>query len=216
MPPGSAAWGARHERAPRVRRSVPHRAHPPPPTGCAIGFSSSVPPQRWRRFRAAAAGPGVIPWQRDLDRLEEDFLLSLLAPADGLAAISPAGARILARRLRDAVARQQQRVLARAATADRSCPFDLQRLLPVPPAILRLGPDDPAARAWLWAHWGTTRALRQIRELPTQADRRRRQMDQLRVEFWAADWSPWRALTTLRHRWPDLQLALQPDYRTDG
>ena len=29
-------------------------------------------------------------------------------------------------------------------------------------ALLRLGPDDPAALAWLWTHWGTTQALRHV------------------------------------------------------
>ncbi|MFC7694315.1 hypothetical protein ACFQY5_37035 [Paeniroseomonas aquatica] len=95
-----------------------------------------------RRFQAAARGSGIIPWQRDLDRLEEDWFLPMAAPADGVRAISLAGARILARRLRDSVALQQQRALLRATT-DQSCPFDLHRLLPVPPAILRLGPEDP-------------------------------------------------------------------------
>lgn len=163
------------------------------------------------RFRDAAAGPGIIPWQLDLDRLEEDWFLPMAAPADGARAISLAGARILARRLREAVALNQQRALTRAAT-DRRCPLDLHRLVPVPAAILRLGPDDPQSRAWLWAHWGTTRALRHVREIPGQADGRRRQTGQMAVEFWSADWSPWRALAALRRAWPGLTLTLRPDY----
>ena len=121
-------------------------------------------------------GPVLIPqlpWQRDLDRMEEDWFLPMAAPADGVCAISLAGARILARRLRDSVALQQQWALLRAVT-DQRCPFDLHRLLPVPPAILRLGPEDPQSQAWLWRHWGTTRALRHIRLLPSPADRRNR------------------------------------------
>ena len=167
------------------------------------------------RFRAAAAGPGIIPWQRDLDQLEEDWFLPIVAPADGVPAISLAGAKILARRLREAVAANQQRALARMAT-DRSCPFDLQRLRPVPLAILRLGPEDPRSQAWLWTQWGTTRALRQVRELPGQADGRRRQTSQVVIEFWSADWSPWPALVALRQAWPGLSFALRPDYRDAG
>ncbi|UFN51614.1 hypothetical protein LPC08_25485 (plasmid) [Roseomonas sp. OT10] len=163
------------------------------------------------RFAAAAAGPGVIPWVLDLDRMEEDWFLTLASPPEGERAISLAGARILARRLREAAAANHQRALARMVS-DRRCPFDLQRLLPVPPAILRLGPEDPASRAWLWAQWGTTRALRHVRLLPTELDGRRKRMGELRVEFWSADWSPWQALRRLRRGWPELTLALRPHY----
>lgn len=165
-------------------------------------------------FTAAAAGPGLIPWVLDLDRMEEDWFLALAAPPEGERAISLQGARILARRLRDAAHANHQRALARLDT-DRRCPFDLQRLLPVPPAILRLGPEDPGSRAWLWAHWGTTRALRHVRALPTKLDGRRKRMAELRVEFWSADWSPWQALRRLRRDWPDLTLDLRPHYGDD-
>ena len=130
-------------------------------------------------------------------------------------AISLQGARILARRLRDATLAIQQRQLARMLS-DRSCPFDLHRLLPVPDQVLRLGPDDPASQAWLWAHWGATRALRRVRELPSELDGRRRQAGQLRVELWSADWSPWQALLRLRRAWPDLRFGLRPEYGDDG
>ena len=43
-----------------------------------------------------------------------------------------------------------------------ACPFDLHALLPVPAAILQLGPTDPDALAWLAAHWGVTDRLRQV------------------------------------------------------
>ena len=39
-------------------------------------------------------------------------------------------------------------------------------LLPVPAAILELGPNDPAALAWLMQHWGTTDRLRQVVRRP--------------------------------------------------
>ncbi len=166
------------------------------------------------RFRDAAAGSGVVPWTLDLDRIEEDWFLPMAAPVDGARAISVAGARILARRLRDAEAANHARALVRVQT-DRSCPFDLHRLLPVPDPVLRLDPSDPIAQAWLWTHWGT-RALRHVRALPSQGDRRRGGTGQMRVSFWSADWSPWPALVRLRQAWPDLRLDLQPDYAADG
>ena len=174
------------------------------------GATAAVAP-----FETTAQGPGLIPWQLDLDRLEEDWFLPMAAPGDGVRAISLPGARILARRLRDAVAARHQQALLRADT-DRRCPFDLHRLLPVPPAILRLGPEDPRSQAWLWQHWGTTRALRHVRRIPSPADRRNRQTSQWRVEFWSADWSPWPALVALRRAWPRLTLSLQPQYRDAG
>ena len=163
-------------------------------------------------FREAAAGPGVIPWQLDLDRLEEDWFLPMAGPADGVRAISLPGARILARRLRDATAARHARALERLASGERSCPLDLHRLRPVPPAILQLGPDDPASHLWLWMHWGTTRALRHVRALPARLDGRRKHTDVLAVEFWSADWSPWRVVARLRRDWPKLSLELVPDY----
>ncbi|MHB0669001.1 hypothetical protein [Roseomonas mucosa] len=172
------------------------------------------PTRETGQFRAAAAGAGVIPWVLDLDGLEEDWFLSLATPAEGERAISLQGARILARRLRDAAAANHQRAMARIGT-DRRCPFDLQRLLPVPPGILRLGPNDPDSRTWLWTHWGTTRPLRHVRELQPTLDGRKRRMAELRVEFWSADWSPWQALRRLCRNWPALSFGLQPDY-ADG
>ena len=153
----------------------------------------------------SCAGAGVIPWTRDRDRLEEDFFLAMAAPVDGDApvegarAISVPGTRILARRLSDAV--DHQRALTRRLT-DHSCPLDLHRRRPVPEPILRLGPDEPAAQAWLRSHRGTPRPLRHVRALPAQGDRR--QTSQMRVEFWSADWSPWQALRRLRQAWPML------------
>jgi hypothetical protein len=32
------------------------------------------------------------------------------------------------------------------------------------------------------------------------------------IGFWAADWTPWRALLALRARWPGLRLEMMPRY----
>jgi hypothetical protein len=171
----------------------------------------SGPAERVALFQVAAAGPGVIPWTLDLAGLEEDFLLPMAAPQDGVRAISLTGAKLLARRLRDAVALNHQRALARVST-DRRCPFDLHRLLPVPAAILTLGPEEDVSRDWLRTHWGVARPLRHVEALPTTLDGRRKRMGQFQVGFWSADWSPWAAIARLRRAWPDLSLELQPDY----
>jgi hypothetical protein len=43
----------------------------------------------------------------------------------------------------------------------QDCPFDLHALLPVPDAILGLGPTHPEALVWLASHWGVTDRLRE-------------------------------------------------------
>ena len=98
-------------------------------------------------FRRAAAGAGIIPWQIDLDRLEEDVFHLLAAPPPSQPrTLSVAGARVLAGQLRDAVGRRHERAVARVGLS-QACPFDLHALVPVPDHVLRLGPDDPVALA---------------------------------------------------------------------
>ena len=58
-----------------------------------------------------------------------------------------------------ATARDHRRV-----GVSQACPFDLHALVPVHDHVLRLGPDDPTALAWLWEHWGTTQSLRHVAE----------------------------------------------------
>ncbi|MFC7739057.1 hypothetical protein ACFQX4_25480, partial [Roseomonas sp. GCM10028921] len=101
--------------------------------------------------------------------------------------------------------------LARMGT-DKSCSFDLHRLLPVPPGILALGPEEGASKDWLRTHWGVTRPLRHVELLPSTLDGRRKRMGQLRLGFWSADWSPWQAVARLRRAWPELSLELRPRY----
>ncbi|MFC7736846.1 hypothetical protein ACFQX4_13510 [Roseomonas sp. GCM10028921] len=137
----------------------------------------------------------------DLAALEEEFLLPMAGPQDGVRAISLSGAKVLARRLRDAAAANHQAALARMGT-DKSCSFDLHRLLPVPPGILALGPEEGASKRWLRTHWGVTRPLRHVEVLPSTLDGRKRGMGQLRLGFWSADWSPWQAVARLRRTWP--------------
>ena len=168
-------------------------------------------------FQAAAAGAGIIPWQLDPARIAEDVFLRLVAPPPPQQrSLSLAGARILAGQLRDAAARRHDLALARVGHS-RACPFDLHALLPVPENILRRGPDDPAALAWLWEHWGTTDALRHVTAEPAAGrgppppDRRVR-AGRWHITFWSADWSPWRALAAIGEGFPGLRFDLRPSY----
>lgn len=163
-------------------------------------------------FRTAAAGANIVPWELDLAAGEEDwFLLAVRTAPRGL---SVAGARTLAAQLRTAVDARHGALCAWVGR-NRACPLDLHAVVPVPPAILRRGPDDPASDAWLWAHWGTTEPLRHVREIPPRPGRRRG-LARFRVEFYAADWTPWRALLAMRVRWPALRFEVWPDYASGG
>jgi hypothetical protein len=88
-------------------------------------------------------------------------------------------------------------VLARWHEAG-GCPLDLHRLVPIPGAILQLGDDAPAARQWLWGHWGTTQKLRQVRVLEENGDRRLRHSARVSYAFLSADWTPWQAILRLQ------------------
>jgi hypothetical protein len=161
------------------------------------------------RFRAAASGPGFIPWVADYDRLEEDWVHTMLTPPPAERGISVEGARILARQVREKVELLGIRA-SEAASLDRSCPFDLHALVPIPVPLLRLGPDDPAALTWLWENWGTTWALRGVAEMsmsrgaPVPAGH-----DCVCYRFWSADWAPWSALASIRLRWPSINFQIE-------
>jgi hypothetical protein len=140
--------------------------------------------------------------------MEEDFFQRLMAPGAGqVRTLSLDGARLLAAELRDAVARRHALAVARVGRSS-ACPFDLHALVPVPADVLRLGPDHPDAMAWLWTHWGTTQALRHV--VSRQSPGVSRQA--FAISFWAADWTPWRALAIVRAAWPALQIDVRPIY----
>jgi len=107
-------------------------------------------------------------------------------------------------------------VLARAGRS-RACPFDLHQLVPVPEAVLRLGPDHPDAVRWLWEHWGTAEVLRGVQEDRYATLGRhpvpRQDPGALHLSFWSADWTPWRALAAIAKAWPALHFDTQPNYQ---
>ncbi len=164
-------------------------------------------------FRAAASGAGTIPWRLDGDSLEEDWFHLLVNPAHR--ALSLAGARVLAGQLREAVEHRHAVAVARVGHC-RACPLDLHTLVPVPVAVLLLGPDHPDALAWFWQHWGTTQALRHVAPdtAPTRAPAPKLAVgeDRLQLNFWSADWTPWQAFEQIRADWPSLHFDLQPHY----
>ena len=163
------------------------------------------------RFRQAAAGAGIIPWHLDFDRMEEDYFHLLVAAEQR--SLSIAGTRIFARQLREAVARRHNLAVSRVGQS-WACPFDLHALIPVPPVILALGPDEPQSRAWQWEHWGTTEALRHVvQHASPPADAKTDEgKATFCLSFWSADWTPWRALKDLGLRWPALRFDIRPSY----
>jgi hypothetical protein len=168
----------------------------------------SGPSEAVARFRAAARGTSAIPWHLDLDHEEA----RLLAPMAG----QGPDARALARELREVIAARHDRVLAHWHEAG-SCPLDLHRLIPIPDTVLQLGVDAPAARRWLWMHWGTTQPLRRVCLREENTDRRLRRSARVVIEFLSADWTPWQAILRLRRDWPTLILVADPLYgETDG
>ena len=81
-------------------------------------------------------------------------------------------------------------------------------------AYLRAEVQPPTVRAaltWLVekrgdGHWGTTQALRHVALRPGGDH------SVFRVSFWAADWTPWRALDRVRVAWPGLRIDIRPIY----
>jgi hypothetical protein len=162
-------------------------------------------------FAEAARGSGIIPWQLDLATLEEDvFNLAAAQPA-ATRNLTIVGCRILARQFRERVEVRQAKAVAQVGSS-RACPFDLHVLLPVPPAILRLGPTHETARAWLADNWGVTDQLRQVvaREHPTAGRRLPAGHTVVGYGFFTMAETPQAAITQIAARWPALRFVLQP------
>ena len=160
-------------------------------------------------FQQMAAGTGVVPWHYDYDQLEENwFLLMVAPPPPRQRTISVQGARVLARLLRDRVWELHEAAISEVGRS-RACPLDLHSLLPVPLAVLHLGPDHPDALAWLWVNWGTTWPLRRVEILPSRHPADAAEAE-FRVGFWSADWTPWPVIRRIAANWPALRLDVRP------
>jgi hypothetical protein len=172
----------------------------------------SGPAEAVAAFAAAARGSGVIPWQLDLAALEEDVFVRAVSQPASQRTLTIHGCRILARQFRERVEARQARAAALVGHS-QGCPFDLQTLLPVPPAILQLGPTHPDASAWLAENWGVTDRLRQIvvRAKPTVGRRVPKTHTVIGYGFFTDGETPHAAVAQLAPRWPTLRLLLQPD-----
>jgi hypothetical protein len=171
----------------------------------------SGPAETLARFAAAACGAGITPWQLDFAAIEEWVFARAVAQPASRRHLTVAGCRILARQFRERVAVRQAR--AAALVGQRlACPFDLHALLPVPAAILQLGPSDPTSLAWLAAHWGIIDRLHQVAVRPnaTTGRRLRKTHAVIGYGFFTAGETPHAAITQLREHWPGLGFSLAP------
>ena len=132
----------------------------------------------------------------------------MLTPPPAERGISLEGARILARQLREMVELQGMHA-TEAALDGEACPLDLHALAPIPDRILRLGPNDPDAVCWLWENWGTTWPLRGVEEMTSAQEAAiEPEKGELHYRFWSADWTPWRALCSIKSRWPEIMFQI--------
>jgi hypothetical protein len=198
---------------PRGRRPASARAiHPGTvPDWLYHHLTLSGPAACVDRFAAAARGSGVTPWRLDGAALEEDIFARAVAQPANQRSLTVAGCRILARQFRDGVEAHHARATALVGRS-LACPFDLHVLLPVPTAILALGPTDPAARAWLTQHWGTTDRLRQVVRRPQPGSGRRRPAGHAVIGygFFTVGDTPLVAIERIARDWPTVQFRLTP------
>ena len=168
-------------------------------------------------FAAAAPGSGITPWQLDFAAIEED-IFARAVPSLARSVVQPAsrrsltveGCRILARQFREKIEMRQARAAALVGQS-MACPFDLHALLPVPAAILFLGPTHPTALSWLTAHWGITDRLRQVSLRDKATTGRRLPADHAVIgySFFTLRETPQAAIDQLPARWPALRFVLQ-------
>jgi hypothetical protein len=194
---------------PRGRRPAKQAAAVPPWRFHHLTISG--PAEAVASFGEAARGAGIVPWQVEAGRIEEDIFHLAAAQPRAIGSSTIEGCRILARQFRE---RAEERAAQAAALVGRSraCPFDLQTLLPVPAAILALGPTHAGAEAWLAAHWGLTDSPRQVAERPgATAGRRLACGDRvIGYSLFTAQETPHAAIAALGRRWPALRFVLQP------
>ena len=204
VPPPDAAPPKRRGRRPRTAQAIS-------PGWLYHHLTVSGPAAQTFAFAAAARGSGVIPWQLDFDRIEEDVFNLAASQPPARRNLSIAGCRILARQFCERVAGRQARAAALVGVS-RACPFDLQVLLPVPLPILKLGPTHPASLAWLRENWGTTDRLRQVVEglKPMNVRRLPAGHSALGYGFFTDGATPRAAVAQIGARWPDLRFMLQP------
>jgi hypothetical protein len=162
-------------------------------------------------FAEAARGSGIVPWRLEAARLEEDIFNLAASQPGAIRSLTIDGCRILARLFRERVEDRAARASARVGRS-QACPFDLHTLLPVPAAVLDLGPSHPQAQAWLAKHWGLTDTPRQVTErLGAKAGRRLPAGHRVvGYSFFTAGETPHAAVAQLGSRWTTLRFVLRP------
>lgn len=205
IPPGPPPPPKRRGRRPdAVRREAA-------PTWSYHRLTASGPVGEVAAFADAARGSGVVPWRLDLDGVEEGVFALAVSRPPASRSLDVRGCRILARQFRDRVAAHHARAAASVGVS-RACPFDLHALLPVPEAVLELGPTHLEALAWLREHWGTTDAPRRVAALEEPGPGRRLPRGHTVVGYGfytAAGEAPFAAVVRLGARWPALHFALR-------
>lgn len=169
--------------------------------------------ERIDAFREAARGPGAVPWAIDSDADRQNLLARLVAQA--AESPIPRHADDLLRAIAQSQDAHHACVLAACATPGGGCALDLQRLLPVPRALLALGADHADSLAWRDAHWGTREAVRHV-ELRETRDPKQYRRRRLRYRFWMEDARPDRLAASLRQAWPGVGMDLVAMELTDG
>ncbi len=159
-------------------------------------------------FADAAHGPGFIPWRVD-DSGFEDEVLAFAFGGPERPGLSVAECRILARQFREAIEARHARN-GRDPHRNTQCPLDLQALLPVPAALLRLGAAHPEAEAWLRRHWGVVDQPRHAELLEGRTAGRRlpRGHVPLVLGFFTEGPAPEAARLALQVLWPALVFRL--------
>lgn len=142
--------------------------------------------------------------------VEEDIFNLAAAQPPALRRLSVDGCRVLARQFRERFEAHHARAAARVGHS-LTCPFDLNALLPVPDAVLRLGTADVSAQAWLAANWGAERLRHVTRRKDARPGRRLpRGHAVIGYGFFTSGDTPKAAITTVAARWPGLRFVLQP------
>jgi hypothetical protein len=203
-----------------VARSKPRGRRPASATRTAV---AQEPPDWWFHhltisgptaavdaFAAAARGSGITPWQLDYAAIEDDIFARAVSQPASQRSLTVEGCRILARQFREKIEMHQARAAALVGQS-LACPFDLHALLPVPAAILLLGPTHPTAVSWLTAHWGITDRLRQVslRDRATTGRRLPAGHAVIGYSFFTRQDTPDAAIAQLVARWPTLRFAPQ-------
>ncbi len=171
----------------------------------------SGPGETVAAFAEAARGCGIVPWAHDFAWVEEDVFNLAAAQPPAQRPLTIAGCHILARQFRERVEAHHAKAMALVGHS-RACPFDLQVLLPVPAAILQLGPTHPRALTWLAENWGVTDSLRQVRERDKPKAGRRLPAEHRMIgySFFTAAGTPHAAIAQIGASWPALGFMLQP------